>query len=286
MDNLLRTLMTLSCRDCDLIPKFPLAGRILNENGQLVQVMHNGLRVIADAYHGDWMAHIIRSLQGHHEPQEEVVFNTLLRYTRHNSIIVELGCFWAYYTLWYLLEVPGSRAFCVEPDPHNIGIGRKNAFINGMEDRITFVEAWVGSSVSKTMMKTTESTKEVRSLPCLDMPAILNLTKGQTVELLHIDAQGAELDFIYSMEKAARDRVVRFLVISTHHSSISGLIDIHNECIAMIKSFGGFILIEHDVQESFSGDGLIVASFFSEDHELSMPSITRNIASKSLFPER
>jgi FkbM family methyltransferase len=285
MDNLSRTLMTVSCRDCDLIPKVASAGRIMHENGQLVQVMHNGLKVVAGGYHGDWMSHIIRALRGHHEPQEEVVFHTLLKYARHGSMIVELGCFWSYYSLWYLFEIPGSRAFCVEPDPHNIGVGQKNALLNGMEDRIMFVEAWVGSSASKTITHTTESTQEVRMLPCLDMAAILDRIGGQTIELLHMDAQGAEDDFIPSMRHAVQSRAVRFLVISTHHRSISGRLDTHGECCDMIRSFGGHILVEHDVQESFSGDGLIVASFFSQDRYLPMPPITRNIAKNALFPE-
>lgn len=286
MDNLSRTLMTLSCRDSDTIPKVASAGRIIHENGQNLQVMHNGLRVIAGGYHGDWMAHIIRGLRGHHEPQEEVVFHTLLNYARHNSLIVELGCFWAYYSLWYLFEIPGSHAICVEPDPHNIKVGRKNALLNGMEDRITFFEAWIGGSDFQTMTHTTESTQEVRTLPCLDMAAVLDRIGGQTIELLHIDAQGAEDDFIPSMRHAVENRAVRFLVVSTHHSSISGRLDTHGECCDMIRSLGGHILIEHDVQESFSGDGLIVASFFSQDRYLPMPPITRNIAKNALFPER
>lgn len=285
MDNLSRTLMTLKCRDCDAIPKVPSAGRIVHENGQVVQVMHNGLRVIAGGYHGDWMSHIIRGLRGHHEPQEEVVFHTLLNYVRHNSLIVELGCFWAYYTLWYLLEIPGSRAFCVEPDPYNIEIGRKNTLLNGMENRITFIEAWVGSSTTKTMTHATESTQELRTLPCLDMPAVLDLTEGQTIELLHMDIQGAEVNFISSIEKAVQKRAIRFLVVSTHHSPISGRLDTHGECCDMIRSFGGHILVEHDVQESFSGDGLIVASFFTQDRNIPIPPITRNIAKNSLFPK-
>ena len=286
MDNLSRTLMTLSCRDCDSIPKVALAGSIMQENNQPVQVMHNGLRVVAGGYHGDWMAHIIRGLRGHHEPQEEAVFHTLLKYARHNSLMVELGCFWAYYTLWYLLEIPGSSSFCVEPDPHNLEVGRKNALLNGMEDRITFFEAWVGSSATKTMTHTIESTQEVRTLPCLDMSAALDLTGGRMIELLHIDAQGAENDFISSMKQAAQSRAVRFLVVSTHHSSISGRLDAHGECCDMIRSFGGHILVEHDVQESFSGDGLIVASFFLQDRYLAMPLITRNVPTNSLFTER
>ncbi len=86
--------------------------------------MHDGTKVVAGGYHGDWMADIIRSLNGHHEPQEELLFHHLLRYVRQRSTFVELGAFWAYYTNWYLGAVPFSRAVCIEPDAINMRVGQ------------------------------------------------------------------------------------------------------------------------------------------------------------------
>ena len=85
LDNAARADMTVSCRDCDLIPKVPDAGKVISFEGKPVQIMHNGVRVVAGGYYGDWMTSIIERLQGHHEPQEEAVFHeisSMLRPTR------------------------------------------------------------------------------------------------------------------------------------------------------------------------------------------------------------
>ncbi len=92
--------------------------------------------------------------------------------------------------------------------------------------------------------------------------SITSLCKGEVIEVLHMDVQGAELAFLESMTQAVASGLVRFLVVSTHHSSISGSKTTHGDCVNAIRRIGGTIFVEHDVQESFSGDGLIVASFF------------------------
>jgi len=278
-----RTLMTISCKDADTIPKCADAGRILADNGELIQVMHNGLRVVAGGYHGDWMAHIIRSLKGHHEPQEELLFHHLLRYIRHGSLMVELGAFWAYYTQWYLHEIPGSNAVCVEPDLHNLEIGRRNTHLNGNDERVQFFNAWIGGQYQEEVFLPTETTGQALGLPVFDMASVLEKCGGRPVELLHMDAQGAEFPFIQSMHHAIANQLVRFIMVSTHHSSISGSKTTHVDCVEIIRELGGSILAEHDVIESFSGDGLILASFMACDHQLQFPEMSRNKAETSLF---
>ena len=98
-----------------------------------------------------------------------------------------------------------------------------------------------------------------------------------------MDAQGAELSFIRSMRGGGMTRNLRFLVVSTHHESISGSAATHEDCIEEIRRLGGVILAEHSVAESFSGDGLIVASFQASDQCIAFPPISRNRPEASLF---
>lgn len=286
MDSLGRTLMTISCGDCRDIPKVGEAGCIVPSSNGDVQIMHNGLKVVAGGYHGDWMAHIIRALHGHHEPQEEAIFHALLRACRHNSLFVELGAFWAYYSLWYLQEIPGSESICIEPDPNNKAIGERNARLNGLKDRITFLQGFVGGARHKALQGTVETVSEPLVLPCYDIDAILELSGQRVIEVLHADVQGAELPLLKSARRAIEQKLVRFVVVSTHHSSISGSMTTHEDCLAEILSLGGRILAEHNVQESFSGDGLIVASFFPGDERVAIPHMSRNASQHSLFPEK
>jgi len=237
-----------------------------------VQVMHEGTRVIAGGYCGDWMTDVIRGLRGHHEPQEEVLFHSLLGHVRPGSTMVELGSYWAYYTNWYLGAVPGSTALCIEPDPANLELGRRNLAINGRS--ATLIQAFVGSPAV---------TAKVGRLECLDMDAVLARVGGRPIEMLHMDVQGAELPFIASMRRAVKGRKVRFLVVSTHHESISGSATTHEDCVRAITSLGATVLVEHDVYESYSGDGLIVASFSPEDRSIVLPEVSRNVRARSLF---
>jgi FkbM family methyltransferase len=283
MNELERTLMTVQCRDTDGIRKVDNAGKVLLEGEESVQIMHNGLKVVAGGYYGDWMAHVIRGLDGHHEPQEEAVFHRLMRYVRHGTHMVELGSFWAYYTLWFLKEIPHSTATCIEPDIHHLTIGQRNARLNSLEKRIAFVNAWVGGDDLASWSASTETNREAVSLPMMNMAAVRRALADKPIELLHMDIQGFELRFLRSIQPRQNDRSVRFVMISTHHSSISGSTTIHGDCMEVLRSMGATILVEHTVVESFSGDGLILASFYPEDKYLPFPVISKNIPQRSLY---
>lgn len=278
-----RVQMTVSCNDCGPLPKVVNAGMIEDYRGSRVQIMHNGIKVIAGGYHGDWMQQIIRDLRGHHEPQEELLFRFLLSHCRPNTTFVELGAFWSYYTLWYLAAVQGAKGICVEPDPNSLDIGRKNVRLNDFEDRVRFIHACVGETYAPAVEFPTETAGLV-TLPVLDMDAVCQLTGPEEgIEVLHIDAQGAEEGFLRSMRSATAAGKVRFLVASTHHHSISGSKTTHTECLSEVERQGGTILAEHSVEASYSGDGLIIASFSADDRGILLPEISRNTPEMSLF---
>jgi hypothetical protein len=260
-----RIAITLACRDCDVIPKAPNAGRIYSHEGELVQIMHDGSRIVAGGYYGDWMSRIIAGLHGHHEPQEEALFHGLLASVRPASLFVELGAYWAFYTNWYLGAVPGSHAVCVEPEAAHLEVGRRNLALNGREARL--IHASVGGSFCPATAD--------REIDCLDMPALVDRVDHERIEVLHMDVQGAETDFLRSMRGIDAATRVRFIVVSTHHAAISGSPTTHEDCLEELRSQGAFILDEHSIGESFSGDGLIVASFEHRDRWLRLPPITR-----------
>ena len=259
-----RIAVTLACRDSDPIPKARDAGRIFELDGERVQVMHDGTLVLADSYCGAWMSRIIAGLHGHHEPQEELLFHALLAHVRPGTLVVELGAYWAFYTNWYLGAVPGSRAVCIEPEPAHLEIGRRNLALNGREAQL--IRAVVGE---------VQRPAGDDGLECLDMPALEERIEHEPIELLHMDVQGAEAGFIRSLRRSAAAERVRFLVVSTHHASISGSASTHDDCLEELRSQGAVILAEHSVPESFSGDGLIVASFDPRDRWLRPPPMSR-----------
>jgi hypothetical protein len=44
---------------------------------------------------------IVKRLWGHHEPQEEKVFHEVLKQIRPGGVMIELGAYWGYYSLWF-----------------------------------------------------------------------------------------------------------------------------------------------------------------------------------------
>jgi len=273
--------LTASCRDCDVVPKVANAGRI-EDNGQL-QIMHNGIRVVAGGYHGAWMAEIIERLNGHHEPQEEVVFHAILKHVTANATMLELGGFWSYYSLWFLAEVPQTRrAIVLEPDPAHLSIGRRNAALNAAVG-IEFLQASVGLKSLDPHPFHSESSGVVM-VPQVSVPDLLAARRIDHLDILHCDTQGAELDVIRSCEDLMRNGKIGFAVVSTHARQISGDPLMHQRCLALLQDFGGRILAEHDVHESFSGDGLIAAYFGDSLVDWASPRLSYNRYSNAIFP--
>jgi hypothetical protein len=65
-------------------------------------------------------------------------------------------------------------------------------------------------------------------------------------------------------------RRIEFLFVSTHYFGPELDPLIHQRCLALILNCGGKIIAEHDIHESFSCDGLIVA-YFGDDPQKATP---------------
>jgi FkbM family methyltransferase len=268
-----RVELAVSCTDCHDLPKVIHAGEVIDHNGERVQVMHDGTKVLAGGYYGDWQMEIITRLRGHHEPQEERIFHHLLQHVRPGSLMVELGCFWAYYTNWYLGKVPNARAICLEPDGNHLRIGEANLRLNGRSARL--IKAGVGENFAESIPLKRISDKAMVHVPIWNYHRLAQELGSERIEMLHLDVQGAEYGFLRSMQSCRKGQLPRFLVVSTHQAMLDGVSVGHRLCLQIMSDLGASILIEHSPEESFSVDGLVVASFDAEDAALQMPSISR-----------
>lgn len=274
--------ITTRCTDCDSIPKVPEAGQVFSDEDRAYQLMHNGIRVEADSYYGRWMTELIRQLRGHHEPQEEKVFYTLMEHVRRGGVMLELGSHWSYYSLWFARAVPEARTVLVEPDPAYLEVGRSNFRRNGVEGE--FHHASVGATTMAAVPFRCESDGMDRSISQIAIDDFLPSVGRIPVDMLLADIQGGEWPMLQGAVRSLSSGAIRFLVLSTHHHSISGDPLMHRRCLDFIRTHGGHVLAEHDVGESYSGDGLIAASFRREDRDLSEIPIRRNRACEALFP--
>ncbi len=276
-----RAEMTIGCRDADYIQKVKKAGEYAKINGQNVQIMHTGLVVKRGGYYGEWMERIIKELKGHHEPQEEKVFHEILKRLDANSAMIELGSFWAYYSLWFNKSIKNAINICCEPDPNNIKIGKANAELN--EADMTFINSAAGKDDGTIIDFPMESNPgEIKKVPIISVDKIVEQNKLKKLDLLHMDVQGHELQAIMGAKKTIEKSKLRFLIVSTHHYSISGDPRTHFKCAELIESLGGHIIANHTVLESFSGDGLIAASFDKKDKDFKID-ISINSSTHSLY---
>ncbi|MBJ7518234.1 MAG: FkbM family methyltransferase [Solirubrobacteraceae bacterium] len=283
-DEARRVALTVAARDTDRIPKVPGAGRVIEQGGVATQIMHNGVRVEEGCYYGAWMTEIIHRLRGHHEPQEEWAFHCVVERLRRDTespVMVEFGSFWAYYSLWVAHELPGSRCVLVEPDEAHLQVGIRNFELNGLRPDATR-HAAVGAHHGETIALRYESDGETRTVPVVSLDGLREELQLARVDLVLCDTQGAELDAIAGCAGAIRDRALRFMVVSTHHHTITGDPLTHQRCVERLTSLGAHILVEHTVHESASGDGLIVASFDERDAGVTID-VSRTRASDTLF---
>ena len=283
-----RVRMTVSCRDSDGIRKVEDAGQVQVRDGQAVQVMHNGLLIEEGCYFGPWMTEIIRGLAGHHEPQEELIFDAIIARLAQLNIdkpaIIEFGSFWSYYSLWFCRALNGARAVAMEPDPAYLDVGERNARLNGLAESVHFLHGVVGPQPGQPMNFRTESTNDEISVIQHDLASLMELEGLCEVDLAMVDIQGAETVLLDRARPLLAAGKVRFLIVSTHHQSISGDPLTHQRALDLLRDCGAHIIAEHTVRESYSGDGLIGATFDAGQHDFTVP-ISHARAKESLFGE-
>ena len=280
-----RVAMTISCRDADHLPKVEGAGEVFLQSGAFVQRMHNGVLIEEGCYYGPWMTEIIRALRGHHEPQEEVVFHEVLERlvaTEPTASMIELGSFWAYYSMWFHQRTQGNLIVALEPDPNYLEVGRRNFALNGMN--ATFLHGAVGDSPGQTVAFTAESTGESVEVVQYDLASLMRETGLHRVGLLMVDIQGFETSLIERAAELLSSGAIRFMIVSTHHHVISGNALTHQRVLERLKGCGAHVIAEHTVGESYSGDGLIAVSFDERDRDMSV-AISHARAKESLFGE-
>lgn len=245
-----RILTTICCDDCNALPKVENAGETYQGlDNTKYQLMHNGIKVVADCYYGKWMTEIIRILKGHHEPQEERVFHEVLKHISNNAVMIELGSYWGYYSMWFQQRVVGAKNYLIEPDPKNLIIGQNNFKMNNMTG--FFIQAMIGESTKEGQIFTDWDYNQ----HCVKQICIDDFAKEHNIsfiDILHSDIQGAEIDMLKGCQNLIAEHRIGYFFISTHRGT-------HMQCLDILKAAHLKVIVSITREESFSADGLIVA---------------------------
>lgn len=227
----------ISCPDNTRLPRVANAGCIING----IQVMHNGIEVIVDGYYGNGITRMLAANGGCHEPQEEVVFESIVRSLPPGAVMIEAGAYWAFYSIWFCKTIPQARAYLIEPEKINFDIGKQNFAHNNCQGE--FSHGYVGALPG-------------RADDGLSIIAIDEFTAERGldhVHLLHADVQGAELELLTGSKNLLSSHAVDYLFISTH------TMELHSQCIDALQQHGYRILASVDMTETYSVDGILVA---------------------------
>jgi hypothetical protein len=215
-----------------LIERVPQAGTL--EGDQVY--LHNGNQVpIAGpaAYYGQFSTLLVLN-RGVHEPLEEYVFQEVLKHLPPSPRMIELGAYWAHYSMWLKRVRPLASVIMVEPDPGNLAAGRANFAHNGFEGE--FVHTFVGKGGWE-----------------LDQ---FFASRGVShLDVLHVDIQGAEGALLDGGRETLRNSKVDYLFVSTHSQ------ELHRSVAEDLTQFGYRVEVSSDFDyETTSYDGFLFAA--------------------------
>jgi hypothetical protein len=230
-----RVEVVVSAPDNAFIPRVPDAGRIVGD----VQLMHNGLKINVGSYYGDGNTVLLYKNRGVHEPQEEKVFDEILNFLPQNAVMVELGSFWAFYSMSFLQRIKQGRSYLIEPDPHSLLSGKNNFRLNNFKGR--FFNYYISDS------------SEVGTIPTISIDEFLEKEHIEKLNILHSDIQGYELKMLQGAVKSLGRKAIDYFFISTHSN------ELHDSCKSLLVKFEYEIMCDANLDETYSWDGLIVA---------------------------
>jgi hypothetical protein len=215
-----------------LIERVPQAGAVEGNDVYL----HNGNRVPlsgAAAYYGPF-AQLLVLNRGVHEPLEEYVFQETLKRIPDSPRMIELGAYWAHYSMWLKKARPKAITVMVEPDPANLAAGRMNFVRNG------FAGEFIHEAVEKGKW---------------ELDRFLNLRGISHLDILHVDIQGYESDLLEGGRAALGEARVDYLFVSTHSQ------DLHLGIVGEVSRLGYRIEVSSDFDsETTAFDGFVFAA--------------------------
>lgn len=217
-----------------LIERDQFAGTLDTE--ELV-ILHNGTRVPAAgpfSYYEEF-SKILQLNRGVHEPLEEYCFQEFLkRGERRSEAMLELGAYWGHYSMWFASRRPGANCYLVEPDSHNLEVGRRNFQRNGL------VATFINDAVAEGHFTVDE---------------FIRNSGVHRLNVLHADIQGFEVQMLEGSRSALSENRIDFAFISTHSEAI------HSECLSCLGSYRYRVEVSSGVDFHTTGyDGFILAS--------------------------
>jgi hypothetical protein len=163
------------------------------------------------------------------------MFLYVLPFIHEGATMIELGSYWAFYSLWFHSKIPNAKNFCIEPSPDSLEVGRKNFEANGFI--ADFTQGFIGSEEENLKLSSFVKAKNI-----------------DFIDILHSDIQGYEYDMLQDIIPLLQVQKIKYLFISTHSD------ELHFKCMKLLQECHYRIVASADFEkETFCFDGIIVA---------------------------
>jgi len=212
-----------------LIERVPNAGYVANN----CVILHNGNIVSLDSYYGRFSDILILN-RGVHEPLEEYCFQQVLKIMPAAPTMLELGAYWAHYSMWLMRVRREAKCFILEPDDHHMDVGKLNILMNNY--RATHISGLIGKNH-------------------LNVDKIMSDNNIDYIDILHSDIQGYEIDMLEEAKIAFENSKIGYAFISTHSQ------ELHDDVLSIITNHNYNIIVSSDfLTHTTSYDGFVLAS--------------------------
>lgn len=187
---------------------------------------------------------------------------------KENPTMVEIGCWWAFWSLCFRKKYPNGKNILVELGKRHLSVGINNFKLNNFSE----THYWGGFYLndSNTYSRVNEnyyfekmdneyfddSLLGKMTGPELHIIDIISLEKLNKIDLLHMDIQGSEMplleDLFINYSSVLTDKIDN-IVVATHSQ------EIHNN-IQNILEKTGFKILKNMNFGSVGGDGMLIAT--------------------------
>ena len=202
-----------------LISRVPAAGYV-DKDGCVI--LHNGNRVPLtgpSAYY-DKFSQILVLNRGVHEPLEEYCFQQMLVSVDPKPVMLEVGAYWAHYSMWLKKARPEATCIMIEPDAARLKSGIHNFSLNG------YTGEFIQAAVSADGFRLDQFVAERRM---------------SSLDVLHADVQRHEVGLLMSGREFLSGHGAKYIFVSTHsealHHSVEDILRRHSYRVEVSSGF-------------------------------------------------
>ena len=230
--------LALQCLDLERLMPVLDAGQLRDG----VQVMYKSVLVEEDCDHSRGSIDLFRRSRGIHEPQVEIAFAEVLRHISPDSTMLELGRYWAFYSIWFARTIRGARCNLFEPVTANLVLGPRNFHLNGLPPA-SVSQRFIGGAPGRTP----------EGIAVATVDQLAEELGIQHLHLLHADIQSVERAMLEGARLLIAQNRIDYVFVSTHGD------DIHASCREFLVIHQFDVLLDLLQVACFSIDSILVA---------------------------